>query len=276
MSTIIRTNIMFAIATGLGLAGSETGFADVVIDSVTNVYDARSILKGPTPPHSDEDEGFVVTNQLETDGNDIHATSSLGDAWCHGHAHAWAEMLGDGFQFFGDSEVTCQVAAPGYGWGQGDTLTSIALTLEADLTRVSGQFCVRSGGEEAFQHAMMSFYKSGESTLPMVHVDLEGGDACRSFELLLPAGAYELRSHAWTMMDNGSGSSETLHSWSQYGGEIRFEEIADPDINDDGKVDGVDLGRFLAQWGSDNLDFDFNGDGKVDGQDLAILIGAWG
>jgi hypothetical protein len=275
MSTIIRTNIMFAIATGLGLAGSETGFADVVIGSVTNVYDAQAALDGPTPPLSDEDESFVVTDQLEIDGKDVDATADLGDAWCHGHAHAWAEELGDGFRIFGDSDVSCQVTAPTAGSGQGDTVTSIQLTLEADLTRVSGQFCVRSGGEEAFQHAMMTFYRSGEPTLPIVHVDLEGGDACRAFELLLPAGSYQLRSHAWVMMDSGSGGGETMHSWCQYGGEIRFEEIADPDINDDGKVDGVDLGRFLAQWGSDNADFDFNGDGKVDGQDLAILIGAW-
>ncbi|MCA9285809.1 MAG: CHRD domain-containing protein [Phycisphaerales bacterium] len=46
------------------------------------------------------------------------------------------------------------------------------------------------------------------------------------------------------------------------------------DLNDDGVVDGSDLGILLGSWGTP--DNDLNGDGDVDGSDLGILLGAWG
>jgi len=52
------------------------------------------------------------------------------------------------------------------------------------------------------------------------------------------------------------------------------------DLNDDGVVDGNDLGLLLAAWGpcptSGACPGDFNGDGAVDGADLGILLAAWG
>jgi len=50
-----------------------------------------------------------------------------------------------------------------------------------------------------------------------------------------------------------------------------------PDFNDDGIVDGADLGTLLGQWGPCVLcDADLNDDGIVDGNDLGSLLGAWG
>ena len=59
-----------------------------------------------------------------------------------------------------------------------------------------------------------------------------------------------------------------------------IEGIAPPDpcptdLNDDGRVDGIDLGMFLASWGGTGA-ADFNGDGAVDGIDLGLLLSAWG
>ena len=52
------------------------------------------------------------------------------------------------------------------------------------------------------------------------------------------------------------------------------------DLNDDGVVDGIDLGLLLAAWGpcptSGACPADFNDDGAVDGSDLGILLAAWG
>jgi hypothetical protein len=49
------------------------------------------------------------------------------------------------------------------------------------------------------------------------------------------------------------------------------------DLNDDGVVDGADLGVLLGQWGpAPGGSSDFNGDGMVDGADLGVLLGAWG
>lgn len=47
------------------------------------------------------------------------------------------------------------------------------------------------------------------------------------------------------------------------------------DVNDDGTVDGADLGILLGQWGTIGS-ADLNGSGMVDGADLGILLGDWG
>lgn len=52
------------------------------------------------------------------------------------------------------------------------------------------------------------------------------------------------------------------------------------DLNNDGKVDGGDLGMLLAMWGEctagETCSADLNGDGKVDGADLGLILSAWG
>ena len=46
------------------------------------------------------------------------------------------------------------------------------------------------------------------------------------------------------------------------------------DLNGDGIVNGIDLGIFLAYWGTTGGDFD--GNGTTDGADLATMLGDWG
>ena len=48
------------------------------------------------------------------------------------------------------------------------------------------------------------------------------------------------------------------------------------DLNDDGQVDGADLGLLLGSWNAKDHEADFNGDAIVDGADLGLLLGAWG
>lgn len=49
-----------------------------------------------------------------------------------------------------------------------------------------------------------------------------------------------------------------------------------PDLNGDGRVDGLDLTTLLAAWGSSNAAADIDGNGVVGGSDLAALLAAWG
>jgi hypothetical protein len=49
-----------------------------------------------------------------------------------------------------------------------------------------------------------------------------------------------------------------------------------PDFNNDGAVDGTDLGFLLAEWGVGMSRADLNLDDAVDGTDLGILLAAWG
>ncbi|MCH2162058.1 MAG: hypothetical protein MK085_09325, partial [Phycisphaerales bacterium] len=48
------------------------------------------------------------------------------------------------------------------------------------------------------------------------------------------------------------------------------------DINCDGMIDGADLGRLLALWGTDNATGDLDGNGTVDGGDLGLMLAQWG
>jgi len=50
----------------------------------------------------------------------------------------------------------------------------------------------------------------------------------------------------------------------------------DADLNDDGIVNGVDLGIILSQWGSTNPNYILSGSNFVGGGDLAIVLGSWG
>ena len=60
---------------------------------------------------------------------------------------------------------------------------------------------------------------------------------------------------------------------------IEFGPSAPPcpaDFNDDGAVNGDDLGMLLNAWAQEVAAYDLNDDGIVDGNDLGILLGAWG
>jgi hypothetical protein len=46
------------------------------------------------------------------------------------------------------------------------------------------------------------------------------------------------------------------------------------DLDNDGDVDGGDLGLLLANWGKGGTG-DLNGDGTVDGADLGLLLASW-
>ena len=49
------------------------------------------------------------------------------------------------------------------------------------------------------------------------------------------------------------------------------------DIDENGVVDGGDMGLLLAEWGiCSPCQADFSGDGIVNGADLGLLLGAWG
>lgn len=75
-------------------------------------------------------------------------------------------------------------------------------------------------------------------------------------------------------------------SGDTYASNLLFKVIVTPvsvcpgDLNDDGRVDGADLGVLLAYWGPVKSPggeaADLNHDGIVDGEDLTILLGDWG
>jgi hypothetical protein len=60
---------------------------------------------------------------------------------------------------------------------------------------------------------------------------------------------------------------------------LNTTEALDPaDLNEDGKVDGLDLAILLGFWGPVTTfpEADLNSDGLINGLDLAVVLGAWG
>lgn len=68
---------------------------------------------------------------------------------------------------------------------------------------------------------------------------------------------------------------------SDGGGNILQPNCCPSDLNDDGDVDGIDLGILLSEWGiCPGCRADITGDGEVDGTvdggDLGLLLSSWG
>ena len=81
------------------------------------------------------------------------------------------------------------------------------------------------------------------------------------------------------------GASECSASDDIVGQNLRSDgtlgvEGIEGDLNDDGEVNGADLGILLAAWGDcpkkGACPADLNGDGEVNGADLGILLANWG
>ena len=78
----------------------------------------------------------------------------------------------------------------------------------------------------------------------------------------LPSGVYAVDTLVTVLLDNSSMSGT-------------YEASAVPgDLNEDGVVNGADLGLLLAQWGGPGSG-DFSGDGFVGGADLGLLLSYW-
>lgn len=57
--------------------------------------------------------------------------------------------------------------------------------------------------------------------------------------------------------------------------QIELDPVGNPDINNDGIVDGADLAALLGAWGATGP-ADLDQSGQIDGTDLMILLSAWG
>ena len=57
---------------------------------------------------------------------------------------------------------------------------------------------------------------------------------------------------------------------------ILDNEPCPADLNQDGVVNGADVGLFLVVWGTDDAAADLNQNNIVDGPDLGLLLAGWG
>jgi len=90
-----------------------------------------------------------------------------------------------------------------------------------------------------------------------------------NFDMGLSWGGVVAVYHGLTPIDEYSISSASGTNW---GGPVGPYSPAD--FNQDGVVDGADIGLLLSAWGTS--DGDLTGDGTTDGADLGILLSEWG
>lgn len=274
MTDTLTTTLCFTTAALLAVSTSALAAPPFAIDSVDNQIDSWAQATDFPLDLNDVDSQVDGLLWFATNGLDTTAWADANSAWGTAHAHCFAVENLDGFQIFGDSSSAINVGPEQWAKGTGSATTAVNFSLTAP-TKVCGQFCVRgddAGGDAA---AIAGLFPLNAPDELYVFITLEDGDDCRDFEIVLPSGQYTVRAYCDSLADADIAIEPDNSSWSQFGIELLFKELPSPDISGDGVVDGVDLARFLAQWGSNNPDFDFNGDGIVDGQDLAILLAAW-
>lgn len=103
----------------------------------------------------------------------------------------------------------------------------------------------------------------------------DGESKSVAFAAVLAPGAYELLSHGHTHTSAAGGLG--LNPIQSVEVVVRiFQPCAAGDINNDGFVDGADLGTLLSAWNTSSIVADLNVDGVVDGADLGLLLGSWG
>ncbi len=108
-----------------------------------------------------------------------------------------------------------------------------------------------------------------------------------------PVALVKLGEGAGSVLGNVAGGSigidfqmNVIHSQNDQDGQwgkaithlvvsVNVSEFVLEDLNEDGAVNGADLGLLLAAWESDDSVADLNGDGIVDGADLGLLLAAW-
>lgn len=113
--------------------------------------------------------------------------------------------------------------------------------------------------------------------------------ASTEFDNPIPADGFEFTDLAFPLPTLGGDTANLLMSgvasegnasgtWvtNLLAGGVEIDTcLGDPDLNQDGKVNGQDLSTILATWGQPNGAGDINCDGTVSGPDLSELLANW-
>jgi hypothetical protein len=73
-----------------------------------------------------------------------------------------------------------------------------------------------------------------------------------------------------TLLNDAGGNSQLDSNGDGYG------NACDADLNNDGIINGLDVGPFISEFGTAGPDADFNGDGIVNGLDVGPFVDMFG
>lgn len=266
-----RTTTALAIAASTLLFASTPAFGQQpIIHQVEADYTvSASATAGPWSSSCSHDEhveefpaglrcGFSEDYYDEETGEDS-AASGEAAAYCNASLEGrsllfWIHLEADGTSYG-------NAGGGGSSWMNAGVLFELPYKADVrfDIERFEGEFA--SCDFEVFSQAN-----------PNSPIELEVG---ANGALRLAAGMYVLRLE-------GEAYGDPTTDWAEAYAEIRVTPswLDTPamraDIDGNGMVDGQDLAKVLAGFGSEYDLADLDRSGWVDGTDLAILLGAWG
>ncbi len=202
---------------------------------------------------------------FETDAN----AGALPTA-AHAGVQARLDELGAGWSLVGGGSGQAAVQNGTFAFGRSDLHTSVDFTLgQPGVIRLQWNLVCTGIAGSSFMLQRLPIVagstiheESASSYITPVHND--GG-----IFLELPAGQYRLRMYGTVQANSSFANPDT----GTYAGRVDMVPLSPADLNDDGLVDGTDLGLLLSAWGTGAADLD--GNGTTDGTDLGILLGRW-
>ncbi|MBL9148827.1 MAG: right-handed parallel beta-helix repeat-containing protein [Phycisphaerae bacterium] len=159
-----------------------------------------------------------------------------------------------GFNGSFPNDVNCFPIGSDGGVVDANGADNVAGTIDDDFSVAACSDLV-DAGDNTVSYADVLDYDDDGNTAEALNEDFAGG--IRNVDL--PVGNTGLGAGA---IDVGAFEKQALG-------------LPDADLNDDGVVDGADLGILLGAWGTSSELADLNVDCIVNGADLAILLGAW-
>ena len=272
----MKCTTTFCLGFGLILATTSTALSmpamavDDIIVSANSTVTVEDQALAQNDWDQDLNSGFLWNT-----ANQNSVTNAAIEAGAAGHAHSacLAEETPAGFKVWGYAYGS-SYAKPGQevefdvsGGGQ------FGFDIER-RTRVTGYVCAWEDAPLSRGQTRAILWGLTEQGFvrPLEH-DVRDGQDCTNFQFILEPGEYEFNMSSWMLVTNeGDGQYD---NWSESEAELKFEELANPDVDFDGDVDGADLAKFLGAWGTSMWEYDFNEDGIVDGADMSILLGMW-
>lgn len=200
-------------------------------------------------------------------------SSGSADAWLDG------DLRDTGFSISVDGATSAFGSSNGVSEsiGSGQQVAWLAMTAKLyDETFVDIAGWASAMGMGALGIADISILDEDSGTY-VANWSADFGDVEIEERLRLQAGYYTFHVSVSSGSDAGYDSWQPDASTSEMATlDVAFTARRPGDINADGVVDGNDLGKLFANWGTDDPDSDVNGDGIVNGSDIGLLFANWG
>ena len=126
-----------------------------------------------------------------------------------------------------------------------------------------------------------AFGQATNPNLPSAVHDIDQNGIVDAVDLAMLVQAYEAV-ETGNADCNGNGIADVRDIATGTSADANLDGIPDDcvacpaDLDDNGAVNGDDLGIMLGAWGTSSAVADLDGNGAVNGDDLGILLGAWG